>query len=124
MQAKTENRGGKREGAGRKPTIRQEFSKAAKERTWEAINHVAEELGYDVFELLVRTASVKKGKAMTAQGQNAMKIIKDILTTGESVSRQEIEVSQTRGPVIHLPAELPENVEPIKKGARAIKKTG
>ena len=109
---KSRNHGGKREGAGRKPTA---SSQAAKERTWEAINRVAEELGYDVFELLVRTASVKKGKAMTAQGQNAMKIIKDILTTGESVSRQEIEVSQTRGPVIHLPAELPANVEPIKK---------
>ena len=115
MQAKTENRGGKREGAGRKPTIRQEFSKAAKERTWQAIQDVADELGYDVFELLVRTASVKKGKAMTAQGQNAMKIITGILTTGESVSRQEIEIKKTQGPLIHLPPELPENVEPIKK---------
>ena len=112
---KPENRGGKREGAGRPPRKRPEYSQAAKERTWEAIKTVADELGYDVFEHLVRTASARKGKSMTAQGQNAMKIIKDILMTGESVSRQEIEVTGHRAPTVYLPEELPEGVTFIDK---------
>ena len=63
--------------------------------------------GRDPFELLALTAIQRKNDVQSTAAANAMKLILDVLTRGES--RQQIEITkQNIGPTIYLPEEVPE----------------
>jgi hypothetical protein len=108
-----ENRGGKREGAGRKPMPDHVITDPQIKKLLAAAKKIEKETGVSMDEILVRIAY--SNKSSNRDKLAAIKLFKDL--TNIKIPESKIAITQHVGPKIGLPElkPLPDNVIAINK---------
>jgi hypothetical protein len=111
---KKENRGGKREGAGR-PKKEKNYSEDFKEKVFEALEEKAKETGRTIYQVMVDLVYDDNTQSSVKQGM--IKLIKEIFVISESKRT----VEEIKGPTIYVPVQM-EKPEEIKDMEEQFKK--
>lgn len=109
--AKKENRGGKREGAGRKKNAPREYSDAFKDGLWTALGKKAAETGKTVFDVMVDMLYAKY-KVQDTTKASLFKIIAETMTV--KASEKKITTEDKRS-VVMLPVVGTPSAEAVRE---------
>lgn len=108
---KQENRGGKREGAGRKKNAPREYSDSFKDGLWAALERKADETGKTVFDVMADMLYAKY-KVQDTTKASLFKIIAETMTV--KASEKKITMDDKRS-IVMLPAVGAPSAEAVKE---------